>query len=77
MWHASDFLEPDWRFRTTLLFLSQGVLILVEQGWLRLTGTRVGGWMGRLWTLGWLLVWSSLLFDTWCVPPPTLIDFHL
>jgi hypothetical protein len=67
MWHASDFLEPDWRFRTTLLFFSQGVLVLGEAAWSRLTGRRVGGWIGRLWTVGSLLVWASLLFDTWYV----------
>ncbi|KAH9823954.1 hypothetical protein DFH28DRAFT_1077810 [Melampsora americana] len=54
LWFATHL---DWSFRTTTFFLSQGVGILIEKVFTRLTGRRVGG--VPAWTFGliWILFW--------------------
>lgn len=34
---------------TVAFFMSQGLVLLLERLWRRLTGRKVGGWIGRLW----------------------------
>ena len=44
-------------------FGMMGVGIVLEDVFASLTGRRVGGWKGWLWTMAWLLVWGSLIVD--------------
>ena len=37
--------------------------IVLEGAFMSLTGRRVGGWKGWLWTMAWLLVWGNLMVD--------------
>ncbi|KAF5375612.1 hypothetical protein D9757_008546 [Collybiopsis confluens] len=46
-------------------FLLMGCGVLLEALWKKITGQRVGGWSGRIWTMVWLLGWSNLLVDAW------------
>ncbi|KIK63220.1 hypothetical protein GYMLUDRAFT_197728, partial [Collybiopsis luxurians FD-317 M1] len=46
-------------------FLLMGCGVLLEGSWKKLTGHRVGGWIGTVWTTIWLLAWSNLLVDAW------------
>jgi len=43
-------LSNTWDWRQPAVFLAMGVLIVGEELWTRLTGKRVGGFCGRLWT---------------------------
>jgi hypothetical protein len=44
-----------------------GVGAIMEGTLQRATGLRVGGWLGWLWTMLWLLVWGTFKFliDGW------------
>lgn len=53
----------DWSFRTTTFFLAQGVGILLERGFTRMTGRRVGGWQGWTFFVVWLLFWLRPMID--------------
>ena len=44
-------------------FLAMGVGILLEDLWKARTGRQVGGILGRVWTLVWLILWSNIMFD--------------
>ncbi|KAJ3800697.1 membrane bound O-acyl transferase family-domain-containing protein [Lentinula aff. detonsa] len=46
-------------------FMLMGVGVILEGFWRKLTGYRVGGWIGRIWTALWLLGWSNILVDAW------------
>ncbi|KAJ4479931.1 membrane bound O-acyl transferase family-domain-containing protein [Lentinula aciculospora] len=46
-------------------FMLMGVGVILEGFWKKLTGSRVGGWIGSVWTAVWLLGWSNLLVDAW------------
>lgn len=46
-------------------FIINGVGILVEHIWRSLTGRRVGGWVGRVWTLAWVIGWGHALVEAW------------
>ncbi|KAG6330096.1 hypothetical protein ID866_8992 [Astraeus odoratus] len=46
-----------------LSFGMMGVAIVLEHWFSLLTGRKVGGWVGRLWTVGWVLVWGSMIVD--------------
>jgi hypothetical protein len=48
-------------------FVIMGVGCVAEVLWMRFTGKKVCGWLGRLWTFGWLLAWSPLLVEPWFV----------
>ena len=48
------------------MLLSFGMMaagIVLEDMFTALTGRRVGGWKGWLWTMSWLLMWGSLMVD--------------
>ncbi|KAE9403665.1 hypothetical protein BT96DRAFT_964467 [Gymnopus androsaceus JB14] len=46
-------------------FVFNGCGIILEAFWKRHTGHRVGGWLGRIWTYVWLLLWANFLVDGW------------
>jgi hypothetical protein len=52
-------------FSVTTFFLMNGVGIILERTWARVTGYKVGGPLGWVWTLIWLVGWGNLLVDVW------------
>ena len=46
-------------------FLMNGVGILLERVWQRVTGCRVCGFFGWIWTLAWVVGWGNLMTDAW------------
>ncbi|KAF7375034.1 MBOAT-2 domain-containing protein [Mycena sanguinolenta] len=65
--------------RVIYFFLVMGVGVILEGFWKRLTGSRVSGWMGWIWSCVWIVGWGPLMADPWCisgimasvfVPPP-------
>lgn len=46
-------------------FVMMGVGILLEYSWKKLTGSRVDGFFGRVWTFVWLLTWGHFLVEAW------------
>ncbi|KII89859.1 hypothetical protein PLICRDRAFT_91011 [Plicaturopsis crispa FD-325 SS-3] len=46
-------------------FLMMGVGIMLEQGWKKITGVRVAGVAGWIWTFGWLVFWCHFMVDAW------------
>ena len=52
-------------FRVVGYFFMNGVGVLLERLFKRLTGRRVGGVFGFLWMWIWQILWGSLLTDVW------------
>ncbi|KAH9049774.1 hypothetical protein EDB83DRAFT_1386621 [Lactarius deliciosus] len=46
-------------------FLLMGVGVAMEVAFKKVTGMRVGGFFGWLWTMLWVLVWGMFMIDTW------------
>ena len=46
-------------------FMAMGLGVLLEELWTKVTGRKVGGWTGWLWTMAWLTAWGNLLVDAW------------
>lgn len=42
-----------------IFYTSQGVGCTLERVYRNITGKRVSGWSGRIWTWGWLMVWAG------------------
>ena len=51
--------------KVTGFFMMMAVGILLEYSWKNLTGSRVDGFFGRVWTFIWLLGWANILVDAW------------
>lgn len=47
-------------------FLVQAFGIILEHTWRHFTGVRVGGIMGRIWTICWVVMWGQVIIDAWC-----------
>jgi len=62
LWTVGPF---DWRLRTSIFFISQGVGVCLENVFKSLTGRRVGGPLGRLWTYFWLVLFGSPMISSW------------
>ncbi|KNZ50025.1 hypothetical protein VP01_463g13 [Puccinia sorghi] len=62
MWTAGPF---DWRLRTSIFFISQGVGVCLENVFKSLTSRAVGGPLGRLWTYSWLVLFGSPMISSW------------
>jgi len=62
MWTVGSF---DWQLRTSIFFISQGVGVCLENLFKSLTGRRVGGPLGRLWTYFWLVLFGSPMITSW------------
>jgi hypothetical protein len=46
-------------------FLMMGLGSNLELAFYKVTGMRVGGFTGRLWTMLWTVVWGTLMLDGW------------
>jgi hypothetical protein len=51
--------------KVTGFFMMMAIGILLEYSWKKLTGSRVDGFLGRVWTFIWLLGWGNILVDAW------------
>ncbi|KAJ7022603.1 membrane bound O-acyl transferase family-domain-containing protein, partial [Mycena alexandri] len=52
--------------RVVYFFLMMGVGVILEGFWRRVTGRRVGGWLGWIWSCVWLVGFGPLMADPWC-----------
>lgn len=59
MGRGSDFLNVGG------FFIMMGVGIILEGSWKQISGRRTGGWIGRIWTLAWIIGWANILIDAW------------
>ncbi|KAI6139050.1 hypothetical protein BKA82DRAFT_143647 [Pisolithus tinctorius] len=65
-----------------LAFGMMAVGVLLEHMFTRMTGKEVGGWIGRVWSMAWLLVWgtgllaSTTLLDTAC-PVKGIVEYYV
>lgn len=48
-----------------VLFLVHGVGCILEALFKKVTGIKVVGWVGWVWTMGWLVGWGHLLVDAY------------
>lgn len=55
----------DWRLRTSVFFMSQGVGVCLENAFKHFTGRPVGGPLGRLWTYTWLVLFGKPMISFW------------
>ncbi|KAI6164112.1 hypothetical protein EDD17DRAFT_1725094 [Pisolithus thermaeus] len=46
-----------------LLFGTMAVAVAIEYVFTRVTGRRVGGWIGRVWTMTWLVIWGNMMVE--------------
>ncbi|EKM61701.1 uncharacterized protein PHACADRAFT_82402 [Phanerochaete carnosa HHB-10118-sp] len=46
-------------------FMAMALGVLLEDAWTKMTGRRVDGWSGWLWTMAWTTAWGNLLVDAW------------
>ncbi|KAK0205409.1 hypothetical protein DFS33DRAFT_1373816 [Desarmillaria ectypa] len=46
-------------------FVIQGVGVVLEGVWKKVSGHRVGGTLGWVWTVAWVIGWANLLIDAW------------
>ncbi|KAI6046699.1 hypothetical protein EDC04DRAFT_3102774 [Pisolithus marmoratus] len=48
------------------MLLSFGMMaigVIIEHAFAQMTGRRVGGWIGRVWMVVWLLIWGNMMVD--------------
>lgn len=62
MWGMGQGMEFQ---SVTVFFLAMGGGIILETMWKRVSGYRVRGWLGLIWTLVWVVGWSNILVDAW------------
>ncbi|KLO11802.1 hypothetical protein SCHPADRAFT_830503 [Schizopora paradoxa] len=55
----------EWDNTVPFFFALQGVCILLERAWKKLTGKRVGGWPGTLWVYFVIIVVGQPCVDSW------------
>ncbi|KAK7032994.1 MBOAT-2 domain-containing protein [Favolaschia claudopus] len=60
-------MGTGWDVRVVYFFLMMGVGVILEGFWRRLTGKRVGGRVGWVWTFGWIVGWGPLFADPFCL----------
>lgn len=53
--------------RVIYFFLMMGVGVILEGFWKRLSGRRVGGWLGWMWACVWIVGFGPLMTDPWCL----------
>lgn len=46
-----------------LLFGTMAVAVVIEHVFTRMTGRRVGGWIGRIWTMTCMVVWGNMMIE--------------
>lgn len=73
-------------WRVSGFFIMCGVGCCLEVLFKSLTGKRVGGLAGNVWTFGWLIYWGSMIADAWAlrgfvgnefIPTPLRISTYL
>jgi hypothetical protein len=52
-------MSRGWDWRVPLFFAMQGPILIVEKLWSRVTGRRVGGWIGTLWVYLNILIFAQ------------------
>ena len=52
-------------FKIIGFFMIMAVGILLENSWKFITGSRVDGFFGRVWTFVWLLGWGTIFVEAW------------
>jgi hypothetical protein len=52
-------------WKTFGFFFMMGVGVVLEGLVKRVTGRKVGGWLGWIWTVVWIVGWGQLLADAW------------
>lgn len=57
------------RWGASIYFVLQGVAVVLEGAFAKLTGRRVSGPLGFLWALPWMGGLGALVYQSWCVPP--------
>ncbi|KAG8950355.1 hypothetical protein FRC04_007797 [Tulasnella sp. 424] len=62
IWGMGKGTDP---LRIVGFFYVQGVAVILETVWRKLTGKRVEGWWGRVWTWSFMLVSSHLVVEAW------------
>ncbi|KAF5373308.1 hypothetical protein D9615_007403 [Tricholomella constricta] len=46
-------------------FIMNGIGVILEHQWRITSGQRVGGWLGRTWTMMWVVGWGNILAEAW------------
>ncbi|KAA1090422.1 hypothetical protein PGT21_017147 [Puccinia graminis f. sp. tritici] len=62
IWSAGP-LDPT--FKTSIFFLSQGVGVCLENGFKKISGRKVNGFLGRIWLLTWLVYFGQPMVSIW------------
>jgi len=67
LFHSCSMYSADREFdySTVIFFASQSLLLILERLWNRVTGKRVGGWIGRLWVYFVMFVGAQAMVDSW------------
>jgi len=67
LFHACSMYSPrrGFDYSTTVFFASQGLVLMFERLWKRITGRKVGGWIGRLWVYFIMFVCAQPMVDAW------------
>jgi len=67
LFHACSMYSPlrGFDYSTMAFFASQGLVLMFERLWKRITGRKVGGWIGRLWVYFIMFVCAQPMVDAW------------
>ncbi|KAI6125246.1 hypothetical protein EV401DRAFT_2154380 [Pisolithus croceorrhizus] len=61
-WRLYSIRSVEWWYMP-LLFGTMAVAVTIEHVFTRVTGRRVGGWIGRVWTMTWLAIWGNMMVE--------------
>ncbi|KAI6111170.1 hypothetical protein F5141DRAFT_1112873 [Pisolithus sp. B1] len=64
--HSVLMATLSWNIEWWCMPLSFGMMavaVIIEHAFTQMTGRRVGGWIGRVWTMVWLLMWGNMMVD--------------
>ncbi|KAI6125247.1 hypothetical protein EV401DRAFT_1938643 [Pisolithus croceorrhizus] len=64
--HSVLMATLSWNIEWWCMPLSFGMMavaVIIEHAFTQITGRRVGGWIGRVWTIVWLLMWGNMMVD--------------
>ncbi|PLW49366.1 hypothetical protein PCANC_07754 [Puccinia coronata f. sp. avenae] len=56
---------PDLTFKTSIFFITQGVGVSLENGYKKLLGRNVNGFLGRVWLFTWLIYFGQPMVSIW------------
>lgn len=72
LWHHLNLLTLDSGADFWWMLVGFGMMgpgVLAEEAFHRLTGRRVGGVVGWVWTMGWLILWGNIIFEGFARAP--------